>query len=168
MWRFLYCRLSCRSATSPKHWHTRHPGTSASRSCICSIQSVLLMFGPLGLSLAPYVNSSRTLSRWITPFANWYANASGYRKYGFKYDDLCRQSQLIKIDIFRSPPLLAFSGWRNSRRSASMPNIIYICAQNFSFIVYRNRLWTAWLTKNNTTARTAWRELRKPVSYMPQ
>jgi ubiquinol-cytochrome c reductase subunit 7 len=46
------------------------------------------MFGPLGFSLAPFVKSSRTLSRWITPFANWYANASGYRKYGFKYDDL--------------------------------------------------------------------------------
>ena len=57
---------------------------------------VLLMFGPLGLSLAPYVNSSRTLSRWITPIANWYANASGYRKYGFKYDDLCMQSQLVR------------------------------------------------------------------------
>jgi len=49
---------------------------------------LLIMFGPLGFSLAPYVLSSRTLSRWITPFANWYANASGYRKYGFKYDDL--------------------------------------------------------------------------------
>jgi len=46
------------------------------------------MFGPLGFSLAPYVNSSRTLSRWVAPIANWYANASGYRKYGFKYDDL--------------------------------------------------------------------------------
>jgi len=46
------------------------------------------MFGPLGLSLAPYVQSSRTLSKWITPIANWYANAAGYRKYGFKYDDL--------------------------------------------------------------------------------
>jgi len=46
------------------------------------------MFGPLGLSLAPYISSSRTLSRWVTPIANWYANASGYRKYGFKYDDL--------------------------------------------------------------------------------
>ncbi|KAJ3513227.1 hypothetical protein NLJ89_g3063 [Agrocybe chaxingu] len=46
------------------------------------------MFGPLGLSLAPYVQSSRTLSKWITPIANWYVNASGYRKYGFKYDDI--------------------------------------------------------------------------------
>ncbi|TFK72535.1 14 kDa subunit of cytochrome bd ubiquinol oxidase [Pluteus cervinus] len=46
------------------------------------------MFGPLGLSLAPYVKSSRTLSKWIQPIASWYADASGYRKYGFKYDDL--------------------------------------------------------------------------------
>ena len=47
------------------------------------------MFGPLGLSFAPYVRSSRTLSKWLTPFAKWYVNASGWRKYGFKYDDLC-------------------------------------------------------------------------------
>ncbi|KAG6844497.1 hypothetical protein H0H87_006571 [Tephrocybe sp. NHM501043] len=47
-----------------------------------------MLFGPLSLSLAPYVKSSRTLTKWITPIANWYANASGYRKYGFKYDDL--------------------------------------------------------------------------------
>ncbi|KAF8162974.1 cytochrome b-c1 complex subunit 7 [Crassisporium funariophilum] len=46
------------------------------------------MFGPLGVSLAPYVQSSRTLSKWITPIATWYANAAGYRKYGFRYDDL--------------------------------------------------------------------------------
>ncbi|KAF8892621.1 ubiquinol-cytochrome C reductase complex 14kD subunit-domain-containing protein [Infundibulicybe gibba] len=47
-----------------------------------------MLFGPLGASLAPYVSSSRTLLGWIKPVANWYANASGYRKYGFKYDDL--------------------------------------------------------------------------------
>jgi ubiquinol-cytochrome c reductase subunit 7 len=52
------------------------------------------MFGPLGFTLAPYVQSSRTLSKWITPFAHWYANASGWRKYGFKYDDLCTPSEL--------------------------------------------------------------------------
>ena len=68
------------------------------------------MFGPLGFSLAPYVLSSKSLSKWITPIANWYANASGYRKYGFKYDDLCMQSQLVQIGIFRSLfPLIAFS-----------------------------------------------------------
>jgi hypothetical protein len=51
------------------------------------------MFGPLGLSLAPYVNSSRTLSRWVKPIAIWYSDVAGYRKYGFKYDDLCTRSE---------------------------------------------------------------------------
>jgi hypothetical protein len=46
------------------------------------------MFSPLSLSFAPYVKSSRTLLRWLKPIATWYANAAGYRKYGFKYDDL--------------------------------------------------------------------------------
>ncbi len=48
------------------------------------------MLGPLGLSLASYVRTSRTLYGWVKPIANWYANTSGYRKYGFKYDDLCK------------------------------------------------------------------------------
>ena len=48
------------------------------------------MFGPLGISLAPYIRSSKTLSSYIQPIANWYVNVSGYRKYGFKYDDLCK------------------------------------------------------------------------------
>ncbi|KAJ3531972.1 hypothetical protein NMY22_g7932 [Coprinellus aureogranulatus] len=47
-----------------------------------------MVFGPLSVSLAPYVQSSKTLSKWVTPFANWYANAMRYRQYGFKYDDL--------------------------------------------------------------------------------
>ncbi|KAI0003252.1 cytochrome b-c1 complex subunit 7 [Russula compacta] len=47
-----------------------------------------MVFGPLGLSLAPYVRSSRTLSKWFTPIANWYANLSGYRRLGLRYDDL--------------------------------------------------------------------------------
>jgi len=44
--------------------------------------------GPLGISLAPYVRSSKTLSRWIQPIAIWYTNLAGYRRMGFKYDDL--------------------------------------------------------------------------------
>ncbi|KAH9977192.1 cytochrome b-c1 complex subunit 7 [Lactifluus volemus] len=45
-------------------------------------------FGPLGPSLAPYVRSSRTLSKWLKPIANWYANLAGYRRMGLLYDDL--------------------------------------------------------------------------------
>jgi ubiquinol-cytochrome c reductase subunit 7 len=47
-----------------------------------------MLFGPLGPSLAPHVKSSRVLYRWVKPIADWYANAAGYRKLGFKYDDL--------------------------------------------------------------------------------
>ena len=47
-----------------------------------------MFFGPLGLSFAPYVRSSRTLSKWLKPVANWYANLSGYRRVGLLYDDL--------------------------------------------------------------------------------
>ncbi|KAI0303400.1 cytochrome b-c1 complex subunit 7 [Multifurca ochricompacta] len=46
------------------------------------------MSGPLGYSLASYVRSSRTLSNWLKPIAIWYADLSGYRKVGLRYDDL--------------------------------------------------------------------------------
>ena len=42
----------------------------------------------LGLSLAPFVRRSPTLSRWLTPVANWYVGVAGWRKVGLKYDDL--------------------------------------------------------------------------------
>ncbi|EGN96011.1 hypothetical protein SERLA73DRAFT_141131 [Serpula lacrymans var. lacrymans S7.3] len=42
----------------------------------------------LGPSLAPYIRSSRTLSKWVKPISVWYANLMGYRKMGLKYDDL--------------------------------------------------------------------------------
>ncbi|KAH9946311.1 ubiquinol-cytochrome-c reductase complex subunit 6 [Epithele typhae] len=48
----------------------------------------MTVFGPLGASLAPYITKNRGLYNMIKPIADWYANASGYRKYGFKYDDL--------------------------------------------------------------------------------
>jgi len=47
-----------------------------------------MVFSALGPSLAPYVRSSRTLSKWFKPIATWYANLSGYRRVGLVYDDL--------------------------------------------------------------------------------
>jgi len=46
------------------------------------------IFGPLGPSLAGYVRSSKTLSRWLKPVSVWYANLAGYRRMGLRYDDL--------------------------------------------------------------------------------
>ena len=44
--------------------------------------------GPLGPSLAPLIRRNRTLYQWFKPVSDWYANVSGYRKLGLKYDDL--------------------------------------------------------------------------------
>ncbi|KAJ6623428.1 cytochrome b-c1 complex subunit 7 [Mycena sp. CBHHK59/15] len=44
--------------------------------------------GPLGVSFAPYILSSPTLSKIFTPISKWYAAGSLYRKYGLLYDDL--------------------------------------------------------------------------------
>ncbi|KAG8935934.1 Cytochrome b-c1 complex subunit 7 [Tulasnella sp. 419] len=46
------------------------------------------MFGPLGISLAPQIQKSRTLSRYLVPLAQAYARAVGHRKVGVRYDDL--------------------------------------------------------------------------------
>ena len=45
-------------------------------------------FGPLGPSLAPAIRRNRGIYAWLKPMADWYANVSGYRKVGLKYDDL--------------------------------------------------------------------------------
>ncbi|KAJ7134957.1 ubiquinol-cytochrome-c reductase complex subunit 6 [Mycena crocata] len=42
----------------------------------------------LGVSFAPYIRSSPTLSKIFTPVANWYASGALYRQYGLLYDDL--------------------------------------------------------------------------------
>jgi len=42
----------------------------------------------LGYSLIGWIKSSRTLSQYVKPIANWYANLAGYRQMGLKYDDL--------------------------------------------------------------------------------
>lgn len=58
--------------------------------------SFLLLFtqvmwgGPVGPSLAPYIIQSKFWTRVFTPFARWYAEASGYRRMGLKYDDLSK------------------------------------------------------------------------------
>jgi hypothetical protein len=66
-----------------------------------------MFFGPLGPSLAPYVRSSRTLSKWLKPVATWYANLSGYRRVGLLYDDLRAYhiiSPLPPLAKLRAPP----------------------------------------------------------------
>jgi hypothetical protein len=71
-----------------------------------------MLFGPLGPSLAPYVRSSRTLSKWLKPIANWYANLSGYRRVGLLYDDLrASRSSSSLLTKLRMPPPIVFLCW---------------------------------------------------------
>jgi len=67
------------------------------------------MVGPLSISLANYVKSSKSLSRWVKPLATWYADAAGYRKYGFKYDDLLVEERPdVQRALQRLTPLEAY------------------------------------------------------------
>jgi hypothetical protein len=38
------------------------------------------------VSLAPYVLKRPWLTKMLTPAANWYASASGYRQLGLRYE----------------------------------------------------------------------------------
>lgn len=51
-------------------------------------KSKIMPFGPLGPSLAPAIRANRGLYKWIKPIATWYADLSGHRRLGLKYDDL--------------------------------------------------------------------------------
>lgn len=51
----------------------------------------------IGPSLAGWVKSSRTLSKYVKPVAVWYANLAGYRKVGLKYDDLREYHLLLDV-----------------------------------------------------------------------
>jgi ubiquinol-cytochrome c reductase subunit 7 len=58
-------------------------------------------------SLTSYIVKRPWLKRFMTPLANWYANAAGYRKLGLRYGD---PQQLVdiatatkSIDVYDSP-----------------------------------------------------------------
>lgn len=78
------------------------PNTSSETTGLPTFLPTTMLFGPLSISFAPYVQSSRTLTKWLTPIAHWYANAAGWRKYGFKYDDLCKADLTFYCPGFRA------------------------------------------------------------------
>ncbi|KAL7421232.1 Cytochrome b-c1 complex subunit 7, mitochondrial [Cryptotrichosporon argae] len=50
---------------------------------------MVFSFGPaLGLSLAPFIKPQSGLYRALRPVANAYANLTGHRAHGLKYDDI--------------------------------------------------------------------------------
>ncbi|KAI9828982.1 MAG: Cytochrome b-c1 complex subunit 7 [Thelocarpon impressellum] len=69
-------------------------------------------------SLATYVLKRPWLSRVLRPFANWYADASGYRKLGLRADDLIpEESDTIQLALKRLPPKEAYDRVYRLRRA---------------------------------------------------
>ncbi|EXJ77681.1 ubiquinol-cytochrome c reductase subunit 7 [Capronia epimyces CBS 606.96] len=56
-------------------------------------------------SLAPYILKRPWLKRWIVPFANWYADAAGYRRLGLRADDLIpEENDTVQLALKRLSP----------------------------------------------------------------
>lgn len=62
-----------------------------------------------GISLAKYVQSSPALMRILKPVANAYANATGHRQMGLRYDDLLiEESDRVQKALSRLPEKEAY------------------------------------------------------------
>ncbi|KAI9785676.1 MAG: Cytochrome b-c1 complex subunit 7 [Geoglossum umbratile] len=58
------------------------------------------------------------LRRWMTPLANWYADAAGYRKLGLRADDLIpEESDTVELALKRLPPKEAYDRVFRLRRA---------------------------------------------------
>ncbi|KAE9377855.1 14 kDa subunit of cytochrome bd ubiquinol oxidase [Stipitochalara longipes BDJ] len=69
-------------------------------------------------SLASYIVKRPWLKRWMTPLANWYANAAGYRKLGLRADDLIpEESETVLLALKRLPPKEAYDRVYRLRRA---------------------------------------------------
>ncbi|KAL1994276.1 hypothetical protein VTN49DRAFT_2945 [Thermomyces lanuginosus] len=69
-------------------------------------------------SLANYIVKRPALRRWVQPIAEWYANASGYRRLGLKSDDLIsEENELVMKAIRRLPPKEAYDRVFRIRRA---------------------------------------------------
>ncbi|KAK2764023.1 Cytochrome b-c1 complex subunit 7 [Arachnomyces sp. PD_36] len=69
-------------------------------------------------SLAQFAISRPWLKRWMVPFANWYANAAGYRKLGLRADDLIpEENDTVQLALKRLPPKEAYDRVFRLRRA---------------------------------------------------
>ncbi|KEF52657.1 ubiquinol-cytochrome c reductase subunit 7 [Exophiala aquamarina CBS 119918] len=71
-----------------------------------------------GPSLAPYILKRPWLLSWMKPFANWYANAAGYRRLGLRHDDLIpEENDTVQLALKRLPPKEAYDRVFRLRRA---------------------------------------------------
>ncbi|KAH9876088.1 hypothetical protein J1614_003967 [Plenodomus biglobosus] len=72
-------------------------------------------------SLAPYIVKRPWLKKWITPLANWYANAAGYRQLGLRADDLLpEENDVVQIALNRLGPQEAYDRVFRLRRAIQL------------------------------------------------
>lgn len=102
-------------ATSP--WtHSTTPRLSCIAPFLFLISQALS-----GLSLAKYVQSSPALMRMLKPVANAYANATGHRQMGLRYDDLMvEESSRVQKAISRLPEKEAYDRAFRLRQAAQL------------------------------------------------
>ncbi|QDS76384.1 Cytochrome b-c1 complex subunit 7 [Venturia effusa] len=69
-------------------------------------------------SLVNFVIKRPWLKTWLTPIANWYNNAAGYRSLGLRADDLIpEESEVVLLAIKRLPPKEAYDRVFRMRRA---------------------------------------------------
>lgn len=69
-------------------------------------------------SLAPFIQARPWLHKALTPIANWYGNAAGYRQYGLRYDDLLEEERVAhKLALDRLSPREQYDRVYRIRRS---------------------------------------------------
>ncbi|PLB54396.1 ubiquinol-cytochrome c reductase complex 14 kDa protein, partial [Aspergillus steynii IBT 23096] len=69
-------------------------------------------------SLTSYIVKRPWLKRWMTPIANWYTDAAGYRKLGLRVDDLIpEESETVQTALKRLPPKEAYDRVFRIRRA---------------------------------------------------
>ncbi|PWY63438.1 14 kDa subunit of cytochrome bd ubiquinol oxidase [Aspergillus eucalypticola CBS 122712] len=69
-------------------------------------------------SLASYIVKRPFLKRWMMPIAQWYTDASGYRRLGLKADDLIpEETDVVQKALKRLPPKEAYDRIFRIRRA---------------------------------------------------
>ncbi|KAI4723134.1 ubiquinol-cytochrome c reductase complex 14 kDa protein [Aureobasidium sp. EXF-10727] len=69
-------------------------------------------------SLTNFIVKRPWLKRWMTPLANWYTDAAGYRKLGLRADDLIpEESETVLLALKRLPPKEAYDRVFRMRRA---------------------------------------------------
>ncbi|RDH34198.1 ubiquinol-cytochrome C reductase complex 14kD subunit-domain-containing protein [Aspergillus welwitschiae] len=69
-------------------------------------------------SLASYIVKRPFLKRWMMPIAQWYTDASGYRRLGLKADDLIpEENDVVQKALKRLPPKEAYDRIFRIRRA---------------------------------------------------